>query len=53
MHDCPEDKDGERGDYRPPNLAAVVRAQHEGRPVPVVGWDGEVLAESAAPWPRL
>lgn len=54
MHDSPEEGDGERTDYRPPNLAAVIRARHDGRPVPaVVGWDGEVMDEGAAPWPRL
>ena len=53
MHDCPEDKDGEPCDYRPPTLEAVIRARQDGRAIPVVGWDGEVMAEVAAPWPRL
>lgn len=53
VNDCPEDKDGKPGDYRPPNLAAVIRARQDGRSLPVVGWDGDVLAENAFRWPRL
>lgn len=53
MHDSPEDKDGEPGDYRPPTLEAVIRARQGGRSIPVVGWDGEVMREDAVPWPRL
>jgi hypothetical protein len=51
VYDCLEGKDGECRDYRPPNLAAVIRTRQEGRSMPVVGWDGEVLADDVAPWP--
>jgi uncharacterized protein (DUF2235 family) len=51
MHDCSEKKDCKPRDYRPPNLAVVIRGHHDGHSVPVVGWDGDILPESAAPWP--
>lgn len=54
LHDCPEDKDEEPRDYRPPTLEALVRARQDGRvSISVVGWDGEVMAEGAVPWPRV
>jgi hypothetical protein len=53
MHDCPEDKNCALRDYRPPNLEAVIRARRESRSIPVVGWDGDVLADDKVPWPRL
>lgn len=52
VYDCPENKVGEPRDYRPPNLAAVIHAREQGRPMAVVGWDGETLAEGPSPWPR-
>jgi uncharacterized protein (DUF2235 family) len=53
VNDCPEDKDCTPSDYRPSNLAAVIRAQQDGRPLPVVGWDGEVLPAGTVAWPPL
>jgi uncharacterized protein (DUF2235 family) len=52
MHDCPANEDRDPCDYRPPNVEAVIRARQDGNVMPVVGWDGEVLADSAVPWPR-
>ncbi|MDN5865028.1 MAG: DUF2235 domain-containing protein [Gammaproteobacteria bacterium] len=49
--DCPEDEEGKPRDYRPVNLAAVIRAHHGGRLMPVVDHDGHIMTPQAAPWP--
>ena len=52
--DCPEDKQCKPSDYRPVNLAEAIRKQLDGSiTLPVVGWDGNVLADNQAPWPRV
>jgi uncharacterized protein (DUF2235 family) len=38
--------------YRPPNLVELVRKVQEGAvSIPVVGWDGEVMAADTVEWP--
>lgn len=49
--DCPERKQCAAREYRPVNLAAVVRARHEGAAIPVIDHDGHPMAQDAAPWP--
>lgn len=46
QHDAPEDKDITPQAYRPPNLAAVIqhsRSPSPTAPIPVVGWNGELV----------
>ena len=53
LHDLAQDKDSPLQAYRPPNLAAVVeqvRATNNGKNIPVVGWDGEVLQSESVPF---
>jgi hypothetical protein len=50
-HDCKDADDGQRVPYRPVNLAAVMAAAAEGRTMPVVGWDGELMDPAAVEWP--
>ena len=50
-HDCPSDGSCERVPYRPINLAAAIRAHHEGRSMPVVDWNGEEVRDRD-PWPE-
>ncbi|EGV27918.1 Protein of unknown function DUF2235 [Thiorhodococcus drewsii AZ1] len=51
--DCPKGRACAPTDYRPPNLEAVIRARRAGKPISVVGWDGEVMEANAVPWPQL
>ncbi len=52
-HDCTPGETCVPRPYRPVNLAAVIRAHHEGRSTPVVGWDGEIMDPGTVPWPDL
>lgn len=49
LHDVGEDKDKPLKPYRPPNLAAVIQ-QARSEPVPVIGWDGELIAPENIKW---
>lgn len=50
LHDCKPGADGAWRPYRPVNLAAVVDAGRSGPAMPVVGWDGERVADPAEYW---
>ncbi|QIB53310.1 DUF2235 domain-containing protein [Pseudomonas sp. OIL-1] len=53
-HDAPERRPIPPTPYRPPNLTEVIkqiRAHPAAATVPVVGWDGELIAPEQAPWP--
>lgn len=39
--------------YRPTNLEAVIRAQHNGGSLSVAGWDGHILPNGSVNWPRI
>ncbi|MGF1594381.1 MAG: DUF2235 domain-containing protein [Kiloniellaceae bacterium] len=51
LHDCKDVDDCREVPYRPVNLAAAIAAHHEGRSMPVAGWDGELMDPAAVPWP--
>lgn len=53
QHDAPVDRDIAPVPYRAPNLAAVIRQRWlpDAVSVPVVGWDGELIAEERGVWP--
>ena len=54
VSDCPEDKDCKPADYRPVNLVAALRERQQGAiDLPVVAWDGDVLAAGQVSWPQL
>lgn len=52
VFDCPADSAGTPKRYCPVTLRALLRAQENGKTVPVVGHDGELLREDDVPWPQ-
>lgn len=53
QHDAPEHTDVSPTPYRPPNLAELIRQNRHATAskIPVVGWNGEIIAEDQVPWP--